>query len=88
MNTCITIQKVFMNNYDKLSIIQKLIEIWRLRPNDTLMQVYPSSGWPESIRQYNLRDFLSVVFNSNPKPIIDLGINSADEYFETIISRK
>jgi len=67
----------------KISIIKKLMEVWTSRPNDTLMKVCPSN-WPENIRNCNLQEFIATVFNSNPKAVTDIGIQSADAYTDAL----
>jgi hypothetical protein len=68
----------------KVEIVKRLMEVWAPRPNDTLMEVYPSEGWPESIRNCNMREFLTQVFNSNPKSVTERGVPSAEAYVEEI----
>jgi predicted RNA-binding Zn ribbon-like protein len=72
----------------KLAIVRRLMELWAPRPNDTLMQVYPSEGWPESIRNCTLREFITQVFNANPmgvKLAVDDVNASADTYMEAVV---
>ena len=72
----------------KLAIVKRLMELWEPRPNDTLMQVWPSEGWPEVIRNCNLREFITQVFNANPVAV-KLAVNdvgaSADSYMEAVV---
>ena len=76
----------------KLAIVKRLMEVWAPRPDDTLMQVYPSEGWPVIIRNCNLREFLTVVYNYNPGAVvatidtIKVGDPSADAYLDAVIT--
>lgn len=64
----------------KTEIIFRMMQKWAPRSSETLAQVFPNCDWPESIHNCNLQEFLTTVFNDNPKAITDRGIPSAEAY--------
>jgi hypothetical protein len=72
----------------KLKIVKRLMELWAPRPHDTLMQVWPSESWPESIRNCNMLEFMTRVFNANPEAVREATGDpaaSAGTYMVTVI---
>jgi hypothetical protein len=64
----------------KTEIVFRMMKIWAPRSSETMAQVFPKCDWPESLRNCNLQEFLTTVFNDNPKAITDRGIPSAEAY--------